>query len=176
MAIAEWCEVSGWRGQRQAVFGIVILVCGGLVCGSCFAWGGDSAGDDQPIVETWGAGDRQFRRIAQVRPRPDYPAVSLRAGTAGIAVADVVTTKWGRVDGVVVLEAPDGHIADAVERTVRRWEVQPPVAGTGQAVRLRAKLFFYFVIEDGEGYVRSPEEMVRASGGLGSDREAKSGP
>lgn len=81
-----------------------------------------------------------------------------------MAVAEIVTTEEGRVDRVEILEAPDTHIHDAVDRALAQWEVEPLVDGDGRAVRVRAKLFFYFVIRDGQGFVRSPEEMIMESG------------
>ena len=117
-----------------------------------------------------------FRRIARVGPRPEYPELSLDSGRAGIAVAEVVANDEGRVERVDILEAPDAHIGDAMAGALAQWEVEPLVDDDGQAVRLRAKLFFYFVIEDGEGFVRSPEEMLQASGRLAGDRQANPAP
>ena len=109
----------------------------------------------------------QFRRIARERPRPTYPVASVDSGRAGVVVAEVVTTSEGGMGLVDILEAPDDHTGNAVMRALARWEVQPPVDDDGRAVRVRSKLFFYFVIEDGEGFVRSPEEMLKESGRTG---------
>ena len=108
----------------------------------------------------------QFRRIARERRRPVYPAVSVDRGRTGLAVAEVGTTSDGSMGRVDILDAPDEHTGDAVARALASWEVQPPVDDDGHAVGVRSKLYFYFVIEDGEGFVRSPEEMLGQSGSM----------
>ena len=137
-----------------------------LACGGCFRSVPDSPADDQSRVATWGTSHVHFGRIAEVRPRPAYPVVSPERGRTGVAVVEVVTTEDGRVDRVNVLEAPDAHIGDAVSRALGQWEIPPPTDDDGQEVRVRAKLFFYFVIENGKGFVRSPEEMLQKSGSM----------
>lgn len=121
-------------------------------------------------VETWGTTDMEFRRIARVLRRPEYPTVSLGMKRRGVVVAEVIASEEGHVGHVDVLEAPDAHLGDAVRGALAGWEIEPPVDDEGRAVRLRAKLFFYFVIENGEGFVRSPEEMLRESGVFADDR------
>lgn len=135
------------RSSRSVVGVLAILVLAGSACNGAE---GDSSASDQARMEIWGTSDMQFRRIAQERPRPEYPTVSLNSGQTGVAVAEVVTTAGGSTGQVEILEAPDEHIGDAVTRALAQWKVQLPTDDDGQAVRVRAKLFFYFVIEDGE--------------------------
>ena len=155
----------GWsdRSSRGVACALSVVV---LACCGCLRSVADSAADDQSRVATWRTSHVHFRRIARVRPRPAYPVLSLERQRTGVAVVEVVTAEDGRVDRVDLLEAPDTHIGDAVTRTLGQWEIQPPADDDGQAVRVRSKLFFYFVIEDGEGFVRSPEEMLQESGSL----------
>lgn len=158
MRTAEQCGRSS-----RGVTGVLSVLM--LACGACSGSEADSPRNDQSGVETWGTSDMEFRRIARVQPRPEYPVVSLDSGKTGVTVAAVVTTPEGRMERVDVLEAPDAHVGDAVSRALGQWEIEPPV-DDGQPVRVRSKLFFYFVMENGEGLVRSPEEMLRESESL----------
>ena len=152
------------------VAGAAVVVL--LGCYSCRAAEGDLSRSESASVETWRTSDMEFRRIARVRPEPEYPAVSFEMNRQGVVVAEVVATEEGRVDQVHVLEAPDTHMGNEVRGALARWEIDPPIDEEGRAVRLGAKLYFYFVVEDGEGFVRSPEEMLRESGRGASDGEA----
>jgi hypothetical protein len=60
-----------------------------------------------------------------------------------------------------VREAPDASIATAVREAVLQWTYEPvTILGRENEPRAReGKLIFYFVIENGRGVVRSPEEM-----------------
>ncbi len=161
MRTAEQCG-----GSSRGVAGVLWILV--LACGACSGSETDSPRNDQSEAETWGTSDMEFRRIARVRPRPEYPAVAVDSGKTGVAVAEVVTTSDGSMGRVDILQAPDEHTGDAVARALANWEVQPPVDDDGHAVGVRSKLYFYFVIEDGEGFVRSPEEMLGESGSMSS--------
>ena len=149
-----------------------VAVVGLLGCYACQAPERDLSRSESASVETWRTSDMVFRRIARVRPEPEYPAVSFEMNRQGVVVAEVVATEEGRVHQVQVLEAPDAYMGNEVRGALAQWEVDAPIDEEGRAVRLRAKLFFYFVVEDGEGFVRSPEEMLRESGQGASDGEA----
>lgn len=156
MWTAGQCDLSS-----RGVAGMLSVLV--LAYGACIGAETDPSTKDEPRVETWVASDMQFRRIARERPRPEYPGVSVDSGRMGVAVAEVVTTSGGSMGWVEILEAPDEHTGDALVKALAQWEVQPPVDDGGRAVRVRSKLFFYFLIEDGEGFVRSPEEMLEES-------------
>lgn len=131
---------------------IIVLACG--VRGPEIEWSTDNL---------WMiAADEVFRGFAERRPRPEYPPVSLTCSRTGVVVAEVMSTSDGRMDYVYILEAPNEEIGGAVKSALAQWEIQPPVNDDGRALRVRSKLYFYFVIENGEGFVRSPEEMLRS--------------
>ena len=100
-------------------------------------------------------------QTATRRPLPAYPAASVTAGTSGVAVAEFRTDTAGKVVWADVLEAPDSAVAGAVREAVMQWTFEPvTILGRENEPRARAgKLIFYFVVENGRGVVRSPEEM-----------------
>lgn len=148
-------------GPRGVVSAAVVVLLG---CYACQTAEMELSLSESAGVETWGTSDMEFRRIARVRPEPGYPTMSFEMNRQGVVVAEVVAGEEGRVEQVRVLEAPDAHMEDEVRGALERWEIDPPVDEEGRAVRLRAKLFFYFVVENGKGVVRSPAEMLRESG------------
>ena len=107
-----------------------------------------------PHAQTLGATEIGLRRAALTSVTPSYPASSVKAGVSGIAVAAVVTsTVAGGAPSVEVLEAPDQAIADAVREALGKWTfrvLQWP---------MRAKVTFYFRIEQGKGRVLNPQDM-----------------
>ena len=156
---------------------LAVVMVAMAACGGGAEPGAELPTDDRRrAAALWTTSDIGFRGLARVRLRPEYPELSRNRGTTGVAVAEVAATEEGRVDRVDILEAPDAHIGDAVAGALAQWEIEPPVDDDGQPIRLGAKLFFYFVLDDGEGFVRSPEEMLRESGRPASDRQASPAP
>ena len=96
-----------------------------------------------------------------VPPTPAYPAASIAARAAGVAVADFRTDAEGRMVTVTVLEAPDLAIAAAVHDALMRWNPGPSrILGQEDTPRPRTgTVSFYFVLDGGTGKVRRPDEM-----------------
>ena len=145
-----------------------------LMVGSCLAAAAACAGGTGPETDsnlpaatdrsrfrTVRLHEQDFRGLAVVRPRPAYPRQSIEQGTSGVAVATVLTTPEGRMDEVRVLEAPDRWIGEAMERALMQWVLPAPAVldGEEEPRRSESKLMFYFVLEDGRGSVRAPDEM-----------------
>jgi rhodanese-related sulfurtransferase len=99
--------------------------------------------------------------VTKHKPLPAYPAASLAAGASGVAVADYRTDVTGRMAAVEILEAPDEHIAGVMRETLMRWVLEPSrIRGRENEPRPRRDTeILYFVIENGKGVVRRPEEM-----------------
>lgn len=99
--------------------------------------------------------------VTGTKPLPAYPAASIAAGTAGVAVADYRTDVTGKMAAVEILEAPDEHIANAMRETLMQWVLEPSrLRGRENEPRPRRDTeILYFVIENGKGIVRWPEEM-----------------
>jgi rhodanese-related sulfurtransferase len=101
-----------------------------------------------------------LRAAAAASPVPDYPTDSLKANSSGVAVAAVRIGVDGRPENVEILEAPDAHIAAAVQAAVGRWVVPWKTGPAGETARPRTgKLTFYFRIVDGVGRVLNPADM-----------------
>ena len=96
-----------------------------------------------------------------VPPTPAYPAASIAARAAGVAVADFRTDTEGRMVTVTVLEAPDLAIASAVHDALMRWNPGPSrILGQEDKPRPRTgTVIFYFVLADGTGKVLRPDQM-----------------
>ena len=99
-------------------------------------------------------------------PKPVYPKAAIDKGMTGVVVASLLIGVDGRVETVVVLEAPDPSLASAVREAVKQWTFPPrSYAGpNGKSVqtKLAGNLTFYFRISNGMGQVLNPEEMPGA--------------
>jgi hypothetical protein len=112
------------------------------------------------IPVLWGAGQPRattsevgLRQMASTTVTPSYPATSVKAKTAGVAVADVTAPVAGGAPAVEILEAPDEAIADAVRAALAGWTFPTLRFATS------ARLTFYFRIENGKGRVLNPQDM-----------------
>jgi hypothetical protein len=135
----------------------LLLCCAGLFL--CLA-GGISQADAQAqgLAKTSEAG---MRWSAIQAPMPVYPKAAVDKGITGVAVASVLAGIDGRVETVVVLEAPDPLLAAAVRNALVRWTFQP-ITYMESALKNTARLTFYFRITNGAGQVLNPEAMPRA--------------
>lgn len=99
-------------------------------------------------------------------PKPVYPKAAIDKGMTGVVVASLLIGVDGRVETVVVLEAPDPLLASAVREAVKQWTFPPrSYAGpNGKSIqtKLAGNLTFYFRISNGIGQVLNPEEMPGA--------------
>lgn len=119
----------------------------------------------------------RLRAAATVSPLPEYPGASLKKNVGGVAVAAVRIGVDGRVEEVVILEAPDEHIAEAVRMAVTRWVVPSRMGPAGETARPRTgKLTFYFQIANGGGRVRNPADMPGGSASPASGGSAAAAP
>jgi hypothetical protein len=91
---------------------------------------------------------------------PQYPASSVRAGAAGVSVAQVLTTATGTADRVVVLEAPDASISAAVRQALLGWRWKVKVPDTAVARPLSGKVVLYFRTESGSGIVMTSKDAL----------------
>ena len=143
------------------------VLVGSCLAVACAGGMGQETGTDSFTAADWSRfrtirlHEQDFRSLAAVRPRPAYPEQSIEQGVSGVAVAAVLTTPGGRMEEVRVLEAPDRWIGEATERALLRWELPAPAVLDGEEKprRSESKLVFYFVIENGRGHVRTPDEM-----------------
>ncbi len=109
-----------------------------------------------------------FRKNATTRPVPVYPRVSMESGVGGVAVASIRCGLDGRPESVEILEAPDSHIAASVRDALQQWIVPPvQVVGAPGKSKQRARLTFYFRIQNNKGIVLTPEDMGPADSGHG---------
>ena len=99
--------------------------------------------------------------VAIDRPTPHYPEESRRAGRSGVAVASVEVGVDGRMRRVEVLQSPDQAIAESLTTALLRWTFRGIAGPSGRNGGVRAKLTFYFVIQEGRGVVLTFEEMAR---------------
>lgn len=103
-----------------------------------------------------------LRNIVVNPVKPSYPVASVRAGTSGVAVAQIVFGTNGQPEQVNVTQAPDEAIAQALQHTLMTWTIKPSqVDGSSQASRIQGTLTFYFQISNGQGHVLNPSEMRR---------------
>jgi TonB family protein len=96
-----------------------------------------------------------LRRSATKKVTPEFPETARRQKKTGVAVAQLEVNEAGMVTTVDVLEAPDPTIKAAVSDAVRQWEFKPTTLA-GEAVRVRGKLTFYYVIDSQGSRVDDP--------------------
>lgn len=111
-------------------------------------------------------GEVSMRWSAIHAPIPMYPKSAVAKGVTGVVVASVLIGVDGRVETVVVLEAPDPSLSSAVTDAVKQWTFSPGSHpgpnGSMVQTKLAGNLTFYFRISDGVGRVLNPEEMPGA--------------
>ena len=90
---------------------------------------------------------------------PVFPSEAQKENAAGVAVAQVRIDDRGVLTSVGILQAPHASIAQATLAAVKQWEFNfyPTAEGTPEC--FNGKLTFYFVIENGRGYVRNPKRF-----------------
>jgi hypothetical protein len=125
--------------------------------------GAQRAPGEQRLVNL---GEWSARALAVVAPAPEFPVASVAAGRSGVAVAAVAFDVEGRMTTVVVLEAPDSQIGDALRAALLTWTFRParypgPDGNWVQAGG-RARLTFYYDVVAGKGRVRGADEMPGA--------------
>jgi hypothetical protein len=98
-------------------------------------------------------------RSLMTGPKPVYPAALQEKKITGVAVAGVVVSPDGRMSTVVVLEAPDPLMRDAVKDALLQWTRK---AGITDNRAWASKLIFYFQVRNGVGVVLNPDEMPGA--------------
>lgn len=112
------------------------------------------AGDRSDIVMRLGA--KAFRGQVKIHYLPTFPSYSLSRGSTGVMVANVTVNKEGTVSGVTILEAPDELIASAVRDEFKKWRFHPVTLPGGSPVRFQGKVFLYFRVVGGRGFVLDP--------------------
>jgi rhodanese-related sulfurtransferase len=101
-----------------------------------------------------------IKRVATSRTMPIYPAQSVPRKSSGVAVAAIMSGADGRVTNVIVLEAPDEAIAEAVRDALMKWQIPPTtVLGRPELYGVSGKITFYFQFTGGRGRVVNPEDM-----------------
>jgi TonB family protein len=118
------------------------------------------------VAQTWPPAPRlaevSIRKNAKKVVMPEYPEESIKLGSKGLAVVQLLYDETGVVTHVKVLEAPDTYIKEAVTAAVRQWTFEPSHARTpnGPLIKIQGKLTFYFVINDrGEAKVENPKQF-----------------
>jgi len=98
-----------------------------------------------------------LRKHAVKKVLPAFPSEALNENAAGVAVAQIHIDQKGTLTSVGILQAPHPSIAQATLAAVKQWEFKffPNEGGTPEC--FNGKLTFYFVIEDGRGYVKNPK-------------------
>lgn len=102
-----------------------------------------------------------LRKRATKTVTPGFPERAKKRGAQGVVVAQIDVNEQGEVAQVMVLEAPDPLIKEAVIKAIGQWRFNPPTIG-GKPVRVRGKLTFYYVIERGKGRVDNPRQFNQA--------------
>lgn len=97
-----------------------------------------------------------IRSKATTSFKPEYPAAAKKAKAAGVVVAQIFADGDGNVSDVKVLEAPHSSIEEAVKRALFKWKIKPYTI-KGEAVRVTAKLTFYYVIDKNGSRVENPK-------------------
>jgi TonB family protein len=100
--------------------------------------------------------ERFLRSWATVVIAPTYPEEAIRAGTTGVAVAEVRLNEKSVVEAIDVLQAPSAAVTTAVRTAIKLWRFVRPEGS--RAGTVSAKLTFYFVRIGGRYRVLSPAE------------------
>ena len=89
---------------------------------------------------------------------PSYPKRAIKRNAQGVAVVLLDVDERGDVTRAEVLEAPDPLIGEAVAAAVSRWKFKAPTL-RGNAVPIRGKLTFYYVLAGAKGRVENPKQF-----------------
>lgn len=116
-----------------------------------------------PVLGQVKRNELSYRAMVINGPKPVYPGALAARRVSGVAVASILVDADGKMQTVVVLDAPDPLIADAVRTALQRWTFRPQLAGPSpEQVRptaVTSKLTFYFHVRNGAGLVLNPSEM-----------------
>jgi hypothetical protein len=107
-----------------------------------------------------------LRKYAKHIIMPIYPNASIASRSSGVAVVGILVNEKGRVIFVQQIQAPDRHIAKAVEEAVREWIFSVPdemKLNESEGRMLTSKLTFYFQIKDKHPTVLNPADFSTAS-------------
>jgi len=100
-----------------------------------------------------------LRKAATKVVMPEFSNEAVKRNVSGIAVIQLLFDENGEVIRTKVLEAPDTLTRKAVDVAVKQWRFQPQKVN-GDAVQIRGKLTFYFVIDrPGAGRVVNPKQV-----------------
>lgn len=99
--------------------------------------------------------EASFRRMATARTVPLYPIDAVARGITGVVVVEATAGPDRRVESVEVLQSPDEALSAATRSAVSKWTL--PSVPTPSL--LRAKLTFYFQIQNGKGMVLNPDQV-----------------
>lgn len=102
--------------------------------------------------------EETLRRYAVEVVKPSYPRRAIKRHAQGVVVVQLDVNEQGSVTKTEVLEAPDPLIGEAVAVAVNKWKFKPPTI-RGNAVPVRGKLTFYYVIKNGKGRVEHPRQF-----------------
>jgi rhodanese-related sulfurtransferase len=121
------------------------------------------ARSEDPLIKI-GAAALIGRATSEIRPA--YPEAALKRRTQGVVVCNVRVGVTGKTRSVDIVQTPDRDIGEALRAalmgvTFSRMLTDPT---TGRPAELQAKLFWYFVIENGRGLVMTPEELAAHRG------------
>jgi TonB family protein len=70
-----------------------------------------------------------LRKRATKIVTPGFPEQAKKRGATGVVVAQLDVNEQGQVAQVMILEAPDQLIKEAVVKAVEQWRFNPPTIG-----------------------------------------------
>ena len=145
-------KIRSFSSRMRQFYSETILVILAIIVGSI-----DFEATAQGLSTRSEAGIRWSAIYARM---PVYPKVAVAKGVTGVVVASVLIGVDGRVEAVVVLEAPDSSLSSAVSDAVKQWTFSS--RSGSHPNKSAGNLTFYFRISDGMGRVLNPEEMPGA--------------
>lgn len=129
------------------------LLCSVFVC---LGLTGAAFGQSAPEVS-----EGSLRKMAIKTVMPTYPADSIKRGSTGVSVSQLIFDEAGVVIKVDILEAPDKSISDEIKKALQQWTFKPTrwKDENGPPTKIQGKLTFYFVIEKGQARVENPKQF-----------------
>ncbi len=100
-----------------------------------------------------------IRRHASKKVMPIFPEDARKEKSAGVAVAQIRLDERGTLTSVEVLQAPHSSIGRNTVEAIKQWVFEVHWGKDEKPICFVGKLTFYFVIENGKGYVRDPEKF-----------------